>query len=89
MRVACRRRGEMLGAIDTEVTKGKFYDVKSVDVVNNSVFYTIVGDDGIEIQRSAEYFSKPLTKGEIKWRQSFMSNAQKYRKGRLSRLLQA
>jgi len=58
-RVRCLRQPEMFGAIDSQITPGRFYTVLGVDPVNGEVFYTIVGNEGVEIQRSVEYFRNP------------------------------
>ena len=62
MRVKCRVRPEKEGMLDNQVSPGKFYDVVSLQERFGQIYYTVVGDDGIEIERPAQFFTRPLSK---------------------------
>jgi hypothetical protein len=60
MRVKCTSRPSIFEAIDNQVTPGKFYDVLNINSYDDRTFYNIIGDDGLQIDRPADYFIRPL-----------------------------
>lgn len=62
MRVKCRVRPVKDDFVDNQLTPGKFYNVASIQERFGSIYYTVVGDDGIEVERPARFFTRPLSK---------------------------
>lgn len=58
-RVQCLSRPAFLGCEDIQIVPGMFYDLIDINLVDGRIFYTVVGKDGIEIQRPADYFKYP------------------------------
>lgn len=58
MRVKCTVRPTDGDHVDTQLTAGKFYDVLDTNDRFGITYYTVVGDDGIEIERPHHFFRK-------------------------------
>lgn len=63
MRVKCTNTPSVDRFRDTQITSGKFYTVNDVKKNQDGIiFYTVVGDDGIEVDRPSFFFTKLLRK---------------------------
>jgi hypothetical protein len=58
-RIVCSVRPAFFGCEDIQLTPGMFYNLISADMVDGRIFYTVIGNDKIEIQRPADYFKFP------------------------------
>jgi hypothetical protein len=58
-RMKCANRPAFFGCEDNQLTPGRFYNVLDVDMVDDRIFYTVIGNDNIQIQRPADYFKFP------------------------------
>jgi len=62
-RLKCTTVPSVESCVDIQLTAGRYYNV--LDIKKNMdgiIFYTVVGDDGVEVERDAQFFSKPRKK---------------------------
>jgi hypothetical protein len=58
-RVKCLARPEKFSCVDNQITPGKFYTVITTTIHDDRLFYTIIGDDGVEVDRPTDFFRNP------------------------------
>lgn len=83
IRVKCTVRPTDGDHVDTQLTAGKFYNVLDINDRFGITYYTVIGDDGIEVERPHHFF-KRMEKGHkrtITTADGRQIDAKKVRKG--------